>query len=76
MQKAEQEEENSMLLMDINDSFIFKESPVRRELVPEAHSVQQTKQQQEAAELENIINEKDELIEKIKEEFDGAQAKI
>lgn len=75
MQRPEHEAENSMLLMDINDSFIFKESPARRDAIPEAPQMQQTRQQ-EATELENIINEKDELIEKMKDEFDGAQAKI
>lgn len=64
-----------MLLMDINDSFIFKESPARRDTIPEAQQMQQTRQQ-EAIELENIISEKDKLIEKMKDEFDGAQTKI
>ena len=48
-----------MLLMDINDSFIFKESPVRRDAFPEAQHMQQTRHHQEAIELENIIGEKD-----------------
>lgn len=65
-----------MLLMDINDSFIFKESPVRRDAFPEAQHMQQTRHHQEAIEFENIIGEKDQLIEKMKVEFDGAQAKI
>lgn len=61
-QKTEQDAENSMLLMDINDSFIFKESPVRQDVPVEGHHLQASKPQQESAELENIISEKDKLI--------------
>lgn len=64
-----------MLLMDINDSFIFKESP-RQDVPAEGHQMQAPKLQQEAIELENIICEKDELIQTMKEQYDGAQNKI
>ena len=66
-QKAENDAENSMLLMDINDSFIFKESPTRQDVPAEGHHGHGQKPQQETAELENIISEKDNLIQRMKD---------
>ena len=59
-----------MLFMDINDSMIFKESPVKQDIP--ALDIKQSKSNQDTAELENIISEKDKLIEKMKDEFEGA----
>lgn len=66
-----------MLFMDINDSMIFKESPVRQDIPVLDHKNsgslnQYAKTNQETAELENIISDKDKLIEKMKDEFESA----